>query len=67
MLAISYVKLAYVFIEEIEKPIAIMKKMIRKPLLSKKKANKLSGKSNKSRKHTASSELSYFIDSDINK
>jgi hypothetical protein len=49
MLAISYVKLAYVFIEEIVKPIAIMKKMIRKPLLSKKKANKLSGKSNKSR------------------
>lgn len=67
MLAISYVKLAYVFIEEIEKPIAIMKKMIRKPLISKKKPKKISAKSKKSRKHTASSEFSYLLDSDINK
>lgn len=32
ILAISYIKLAFIYVEEIEKPISIMKKMIRKSL-----------------------------------
>jgi hypothetical protein len=39
-LAESYIKLAYLFIEEIDKPISLMKKMIRKPLKSKGKIRK---------------------------
>ena len=42
MIAVSYLKLAYNYVEEIEKPIIIMKKMIRKPLKSPKFTSKRS-------------------------
>lgn len=40
MLAESYIKLAFTFVEEVERPIVIMKKMIRKPLKSRVKPKK---------------------------